>query len=183
MSYLAIQCIGKDCPPYWIPSSGTGFDETSSGRIAITAERAIAKLRGTKFVFVAFMSQGSEAMTLGHPLDELRNSLSDLYREYSQPDWDGYGAHAITEDAYFEAQKLIDALPSWLPTPEIVAEPTGGIGFEWFKDRGQVFALSVGGRHRITYAGIFSGDKEHGSVYFEETMPLLILQHLRKLYL
>ncbi len=178
MSNLAIQCIGKECPPYWLQSSGTGYDQESSGSIAITMARAIAKLRGT----LASTPEGSEAMTLGHLFDELRNTLTKLYGECSQADWDGYGAHAITENAYVEAQRLIDALPSWLPTPEIVAEPSGEIGFEWYKEKGQVFALSVGGRHRITYAGIFTGGKEHGSVYFQETMPLVILQHLRKLY-
>lgn len=182
MSTLALQCIGRDCPPYWRSSSGTGFDQDSSGAIAITMERAIAKLRGSKFVFITFVPPGSEALTLGRPFDELRNSLSELYRECSQPDWDGYGAKPVTEDSYAEAQRIIDALPSWLPAPEIVAEPSGDIGFEWYKEKGQVFALSVGGRHRIIYAGIFAGDKEHGSVYFEETMPLVIMQHLRKLY-
>ncbi len=180
MSNLAIQCIGKDCPPYWLSSSGTGFDQESSGVIADTMERAFAILRGSKFLLV--VQPVSEAMTLGHPFDELRNSLYDRYRECSQPDWDGYGAQAVTEDAYAEAQRIIDALPSWLPAPEIVAEPSGDVGFEWYKDRGQVFALSVSGRHRIIYAGIFAGDKEHGSVYFEETMPLVILHHFRKLY-
>jgi len=145
-------------------------------------EKAIAKLRGSKFVFEAFMSPESEAMTLSHPFDELRISLGELFREYSQPDWDGFGARALTEDSYEEALRVIDALPSWLPTPEIVAEPTGEIGFTWHKERGKVFAFSVGGKHRIIYAGIFAGDKEHGSVYFEETMPSVILQHLRKLY-
>lgn len=66
--------------------------------------------------------------------------------------------------------------------PEIVAEPTGEIGFEWRRGRGRVFVLSVGGKHRITYAGIFGGNKIHGSEYFEETLPFVIIQHLRRLY-
>lgn len=118
--------------------------------------------------------------------DEMRNSLSEVFRECSRMDWDGYGASAITKDAYEEALKIIDAiidaLPSSIPTPEIGAEPTGDIDFEWYRGKWQVFSISIGGKHRITYAGIFAGSKVHGSEYFEETLPIAIIQHLRRLY-
>lgn len=171
MSNLAVQCIGADCPPFWIMPSGVGFDQDSSGKIASTLKSAITQLRG------------SETITIGRPLDDMRDSLLEIYKGCSRMDWDGYGAHAITEDAYEEAKKIIDSLPSSIPAPEIVAEPTGDIGFEWSRGKGQIFVISVSGRHQITYAGIFAGNKVHGSEYFEETLPLVIRQHLRRLYL
>lgn len=170
MSNLAIQCIGSDCPPYWIMPSGVGFDENSSGKIVKDIDKAIKQLKK------------SITITFGRPLDEMRDSLLEIYKECSCADWDGYGAHPTTEDAYEEAQKIIDSLPSSIPAPEIVAEPTGDIGFEWCRGTGQIFVISVSGRHRITYAGIFAGNKVHGSEYFEETLPLVIRQHLRRLY-
>ncbi|MBF0566084.1 MAG: hypothetical protein HQK89_12675 [Nitrospirae bacterium] len=119
-------------------------------------------------------------------LDEMRDSLSEVYKECSRIDWDGYGASAVTEGAYEEALKLIDAiidaLPSSIPAPEIGAEPTGDIDFEWYRGKGQVFAISVGGKHRITYAGIFAGSKVHGTEYFEGTLPMTIVRHLGRLY-
>lgn len=118
-----------------------------------------------------------------YSLDDVFTSLFEVYKDCSQPDWDGHDAVAISEDVYEEAKKIINLLPSAIPMPEIVAEPNGDIGFEWRRDKGQVFAISVGGKHRITYAGIFSGNKVHGSEYFEETLPLAIIQHLRRLYL
>ncbi len=171
MSNLAVQCIGDDCPPFWTMPSGRGFDEKSSGKIVIDLEKAIAQLRE------------SVTITFGRPLGEMRCSLTEIYRECSITDWDGYGARAITKDAYEEAKKIIDLLPSSIPVPEIVAEPTGDIGFEWYKEKGQVFALSVSGKHLIIYAGIFAGNKVHGSEYFGETLPPVIKQHLRRLYL
>lgn len=170
MSSLAIQCIGTDCPPFWTQPSGQGFDENSTGKITHDIGEAISQLRR------------SVSMTFGGRLYEMQASLDDVYEECSQPDWDGYGAIAVHEDAYEEAKKILSLLPSFIPMPEIVAEPSGSIGFEWHKEKGQVFALSVDGRHRIIYAGIIAGDREHGSAYFEDAIPLMVRQHLRRLF-
>ena len=53
------------------------------------------------------------------------NSLFEVYKECSEPDWDGYGASPISEEAYGEAFKIIDSLPSGINMPEITCEPTG----------------------------------------------------------
>lgn len=169
MSNLAVQCLGADCPPYWIKPSDEGFDESSSERIAKDIDEAIAQLRR------------SITITLGRPLEEMRDALNEIYRECSQANWDGYGAAAISEDTYEEANRIINLLPSSIPMPEILAEPTGDIGFEWNKGKGQVFAFSVRGKHLIIFAGIIAGNKVHGSEYFEDTIPLMIRQRIRNL--
>jgi hypothetical protein len=125
---------------------------------------------------------GSESITLGGFLDDALMSLFDIYKECSQENWDNQGARMVSEDAFEEAKKIINLLPSSIPMPEIVPEPTGDVGFEWRKGKGQVFVISVGGRHKIAYAGIFGGNKVHGSEYFEDTLPLAMIQHLRRLY-
>ena len=135
MSNLSIQCIGSDCSPFWIKPSSEGFGD-SSREIVKGINREIAQM------------WGSESFTFGRPLDDALISLFEVYRECSYSDWDGYDAVAISEDAYEEAQKIINLLPSSIPMPEIVAEPTGDIGFEWRRDKRQVFVLSVGGKHR-----------------------------------
>src|SRR3989338_6372044 len=124
MSNLAIQCLSFDCPPFWTVPSGRGFDENSSGKIASDIGVAIMQLRG--------------ALTIsrGQLLSELRYSLNRIYDECSNPNWDGYGAQAISEDAYEEAERIISMLPSSIPAPEIIAEPTGDIGFERHRGRG-----------------------------------------------
>ncbi len=126
------------------------------------------------------------AITCGFPLRKMRDSLLDIYKECSSVDWDGYGACAVTEDAFEEAQRIIDALafsiPLSIPAPEIVAEPTGDIGFEWYRGNGQVFVMSVSGKQRITYAGLFAGNKVHGSERFSGILPSTIIQNLMRLY-
>ncbi len=170
MSNLAVQCYGTDCPPFWIKPSGNGFDENSTGKIAKDIDEALLQLKKPITI------------TLGRPLDELRDSLNEVYRECSQPDWDGYGATAISQEAYEEANKIINLLPSSIPMPEIFADPTGDIAFEWHKEKSQVFAFSVKGKNTIIFAGLIAGNKVHGSEYFDDTLPLIIRQYLRRLY-
>jgi len=167
---VAVQCIGFDCPSFLTQPSSEGIDHSSSKKIVKNIRSEIAKL------------WGSESMTFGRPLDEVLTSLLEVYKECSSADWDSYGAVGVTSDAYEEAKRIIDLLPSSIQMPEIVAEPTGEIGFEWRGGRGRIFIMSVNGRHRISYAGIFDGNKTHGSEHFEETLPSVVIEHLRRLY-
>lgn len=166
---VAVTCIGPDCPNFLTIPSGEGFE--LSRRIAKRINEEIEQLRE------------KVSMTLGRPLDDTLVSLREIYKECSANNWDGYGSAAITYNAYEEAAKVIKLLPSSIQMPEITAEPTGGIGLEWYRGKNRVFVISVSGKHIISYAGIFNGNKLHGSEYFEETLPLVIIQHLRRLYL
>jgi hypothetical protein len=167
---VAVQCIGFDCPSFLTGASSAGFDVGSSNRIVNRTDEKICQLRERV------------SMTLGRPLDEALASLREIYRECFREDWDGYGAAAITYNAYKEAEKVIKLMPTSIHMPEITAEPTGGIGLEWYRDKSQVFVISVDGKHRIAYAGIFGTNKIHGTEHLEETLPLVIIEHLRRLY-
>jgi hypothetical protein len=161
----AIPCTGFDCPSYLTRPSGVG----PSGYFEKIVDE-IAEM------------WSSQSITFGSLLGETLTSLFEVYKECSKADWDGYGAAAITADAYEEAKKIIKLLPSSIRMPEIVAEPSGEIGLEWRRGRGQIFVMSVSGRHKINYAGLFSGNKIYGSEYFDETLPSLVIEHLRRLY-
>lgn len=88
----------------------------------------------------------------------------------------------ISKDTYKEAKRIVDLLSLNIPLPEIIIEPTGAIGFEWYKDKGQVFTISVSGKKVITFARINNESKVHGSVAFEDTLPDVIIQHIKNLY-
>ncbi len=67
--------------------------------------------------------------------------------------------------------------------PEILAEPDGEIGFEWYKDKDSVFVISVSGNNIITYAGLFgTSNKTHGTEYFADELPRIILENIRRLF-
>jgi hypothetical protein len=161
---VAIHCAGVDCPSFLTRPSGA---ESSGNFERIAAE-------------IATM-WSPQSITFGGPLGDTLAALFEVYKECSKADWDGYGATAITTDTYEEAKRIIKLLPSSISMPEIVPEPSGEIGLEWRRGKRQIFVMSVRGRHKISYAGLFSGNTIHGSEYFDETLPVRIMENLRRL--
>ncbi|HLA37129.1 MAG TPA: hypothetical protein VJZ02_01540 [Candidatus Brocadiales bacterium] len=125
---------------------------------------------------------------LGHlksrsQLNLLLAALEGVFKDCSEPNWDGYNALPISYEAYRKAEKLLTLLPISLPMPEIGPEPTGEIGLEWYTEKQFVFAISVGGNNIITYAGIFGeGNTTHGTEVFTESIPSTILRNIRRLF-
>lgn len=116
--------------------------------------------------------------------DRILNDLDRVFAEYSSQDWDGEGALPISEDAYFETTRFITSLPTYLdlPLPEISPDNDGEISLEWYRDNRQVFVVTISGKNRIAYAGLFGANKIYGTEYFAESLPLIILINLGRLY-
>lgn len=126
------------------------------------------------------ISEWRKAETLGR-LDEILSSLDELCRDCSLEGWDGYDAPPIAEDTCDEAKRFIRGLPVNFPMPEIVPEPNGGIGLEWSKGNRLIFVASVSGKNEIVYAGLFGMNKNHGTEYFSDTLPPVIIENLKRL--
>ncbi|MDP2646570.1 MAG: hypothetical protein Q8P24_16645 [Desulfobacterales bacterium] len=116
-------------------------------------------------------------------VDDAIEELDEIYKEFSEEDWDGYGAVALSPEAYYEARKFLINVPTFLPKPEITAEPDGGIGLEWYKDRGYSYIVSVNGNKTISYAGLFGFESEtHGKESFFGPLPKIVIDGLKRLY-
>jgi len=115
--------------------------------------------------------------------DNALKSLDEVYGECSEANWDGYDAAPISLEAYFETSKLLRIIPNSFPVPDILPEPDGGIGLEWYKDRGFSFVISVSGKNIITYAGRFGKNNEtYGSEDFRDSISKVILDWLKRLF-
>lgn len=126
------------------------------------------------------ISEWRKAETLGR-LSEFLYSIDELCRECSIDGWDGYDSLPITGDACEEAKRFVKSLPANFPMPEIVPEPNGGIGLEWSKGNRLIFVASVSGKNEIIYAGLYGINKSHGTEYFSDTLPLAIIENLKRL--
>lgn len=128
------------------------------------------------------VSELKKTETLGH-LEEALQSLNEVFEECSEEGWDGYDALPITEEAYFEAVRLIKSLPvTAFPMPEVVPESSGEIGLEWYRRKRLVFTVSVSGSNEIVYAGLFGTNRAHGTEYFGDLLPSVIVENLKRLY-
>jgi hypothetical protein len=162
---IAVLCV--ECPSFYANPSNIGFSDDSKN-LEINLEKQFLEIR--------------EPLTNRHRLEEAKESLIEIYKECTEANWDGYNASPITLNTFYEALQLINLLPSALPMPEILAEPDGSIGFEWRKGQKLIFVISVEGKHKINYAGIFGSNKIHGSEYFGEMLPSVVIENLRRLY-
>ena len=109
------------------------------------------------------------------------DAVIQTYEECCEENWDGYGSLAVSPAVLFEAIRFICALPQRLPSPEIVPEPTGDIGFEWNYGKNQIFVTSVSGTKLIDYAGIFGADeKTHVTELFDGSIPQVLIGHVSR---
>lgn len=124
-----------------------------------------------------------EASSLG-ALDSVLQLLDEVFMDCSTEGWDGYDASRITEASYIEAMQFIENLPltSSFPMPEIIPEPSGEIALEWSKGSQKIFVASFSGNNEIIYAGLFGANKTHGTEYFGESPPALIIENIMRIY-
>jgi hypothetical protein len=162
---VAVQCA--ECPSLYAIPSSTGFSDDYKNLMK-NLEKQILEM--------------CEPLTIKLPLVKAKKSLREVYKACSEANWDGYNALPITENTFEEAWKIIELLPTSIPMPEILAEPGGEIGFEWHKGKRLIFVISVEGKYRINYAGIFGSNKIHGSEYFGEMLPSVVIENLRRLF-
>ena len=126
------------------------------------------------------LSPGAEAFE--NDKIQLYSEVYRVYHECSEQDWDSYDGMPISDKTFFEAIEIIRLLPQDLPLPEVMPEPTGEIAFEWYKDRKHVFVISVGGRERISYAGLFGSHSETpGFEYFSDRFPRSVINNIQRL--
>lgn len=166
---MQINSVCKHIPiSIYTDPSNRGFSEISN---TITKKR----FEAFNFFYVPF------PVTLVQEAKKTIETLNEICEEYSKEDWDGYGANPISFDAIQEAKKFIQLLPYKFPQPEVVPEPTGEVGLEWYKDKDSTFVISFNGRKTLAYAGIFGNEKTHGTIYFEDLIPQIIYEEIKKL--
>ncbi len=110
------------------------------------------------------------------------SALRETYLECQSENWDGYSALPINNSTYNDAIRFINALPSYLPSPNIVPEPTGDIGFEWDFGKDRIFVASVDGTNRVTYAGLIGkGNNTQGVETFNGSIPQTIVDQIKRI--
>ena len=157
-----------------IGSSGGFFNRTQNSGQA-TAELVDRVL---KRAFVHY----EQPITLD-PRERALQALRGVFYSHCQQGWDGYDAQPISENAYLEACRFIQLLPSDIVVPEYSADPRGAISFEWYRGPGWVFTLTTKGTGVMVYAGLMGeNNRTHGTQKFRESIPKVILQHIRRVY-
>lgn len=110
-------------------------------------------------------------------------SLSNIFEECKESGWDGRNAKAVSASTFAHANRFLFSLPSSLPVPDVVPEPDGEIGFEWSKEPKRIFSVSISPNGLLSYAGLIGRtSKTHGTEIFDDTVPQVILDAIRRVY-
>lgn len=115
--------------------------------------------------------------------ESLRYQVEEVYHECSSEGWDGYDAEPIPLESRLNAIQFIGLLPDYILPPDVTADPTGMIAFEWRRDSQKHFSLSISGKS-LVYAGIFGGShKKYGEELFFAVIPATISRILTQYFL
>lgn len=100
-------------------------------------------------------------------LHEAFQKLHGVFQESNIPGWDGENAEPVADATFYNAARLLSAIPLSLPVPDILADNDGYIEFEWYKE-GKSFSLYVTDTNLVLYAGFYGKeDRLSGRFNFE----------------
>ena len=83
--------------------------------------------------------------------DLLKDQILDVCAECQEENWNGEGAAPIRKDSIYQAFDFLKLLPDGIVEPEVSADPSGFVLFDWRGDRNEMFSLSFEG-DQISYA-------------------------------
>jgi len=151
------------------------FDGTSGGA-SRDADLIPAHIRDIVFRF-----KGSATGNLR--LDEPTQAIYEVYSKCRQKNWNREGAEPILEEAAKEAENVLLALPSHFPLPDIFADPTGAVVFEWYRRPRHRLVMSFYGNGTPEFAGLLgAGNEVYGEARVGNGLPKIIQDHLRQLF-
>lgn len=142
---------------------------TATANSAIYDNRILASYGMTGF----FKKQNEISITLNRLLP-----LENFYNDYiAHPD--DYDA-SLNLESYRIACKILAALDSDVPSPEILLENDGLVAFEWYKSRDRQISVSIYPDGSLGYAGI-KGFTFFNKLQLQEKMPASLTGLIREI--
>lgn len=111
--------------------------------------------------------------------DEIDKLLA-LPQQYRVANWNGEGAAPISEAAFHEARTFLQKLPTTFPLPEVVPEPDGYLGLEWYANKWLLYVVSFNGKGALSCSGLIGPERTYGTRYMDEGISAGILDDIAK---
>jgi len=112
----------------------------------------------------------------------IREELASVWEECRTPNWDGFGAVAVTQDTLRNVYCFLESLPLGFPAPSIGAEPDGHLTLEWHLSPRRTLSVSVSPEDELHYAGLFGPSRVYGTEAFFGEVPKSILNLIWRVY-
>jgi hypothetical protein len=112
-------------------------------------------------------------------LDEI-DAIVKLPQRYREKNWDGLDAAPIPEAVFQEARTFLRKLPHYIRMPEVIAEPDGYLGLEWYTNKWLLYVVSFNGTGVLSCSGLIGSERIYGLRYMDEGIPAEILRNIAK---
>jgi hypothetical protein len=113
--------------------------------------------------------------------NEVFDELCSVADECRMPNWDGYGAEAVSQDTYRLAYRFLEALPSGFLAPSIGAEPDGHLTLEWHRSLNYTVSVSISPQAELHYSALVGPNRVYGTEAFFGEPPTAILDLIRRI--
>jgi hypothetical protein len=121
------------------------------------------------------------SLAVSRTTDSALSELNEIRVEAAHAGWDGYGARPVSFDAYLQARRFLEALPTTAPPPEVSADPDGEVSFDWVFGPRKALTLSIGANGRCSYAWIRGKRTSRGTEWLDDEVPTNIVSALAQL--
>ena len=115
-------------------------------------------------------------------VEPVREELGTVWEVCRTPNWDGYGAAAVSQESLRNTYLLLDSLPLGLPLPSIGAEPDGELTLEWHHSPRRTLSVSVSPHDELHFAAILGPNRVYGTEAFFGEVPERILELIRQVF-
>ena len=99
------------------------------------------------------------------------DELGGVWNECNTPNWDGFGAIAVSQETLRNAYCVLESLPAGFPPPSIGAEPDGAITLEWHCSARRTLSVSVDDSGDLHYAALLGPNRQFGTEVFDGELP------------
>jgi hypothetical protein len=121
------------------------------------------------------------SLAVSRAAERAMTGLKAIRAEAAEPDWNGYGAKALDPDAYANAQRFLEALPTTAPVPEVSADQDGEVALDWDFGHRKALTISIGANGRCSYAWLRGKRASRGTEWLDDEIPSNILRALDQL--
>lgn len=104
-------------------------------------------------------------------LNKLIGRLEVELHECLEPDWDGYGASAISSAAIYSCANFLCGFQSNAVNVEATPEPDGDISLEWYADPEFNLSISFGSRKELPYSCFLGKERHYGIIQRDKENP------------
>jgi len=105
----------------------------------------------------------------------------ELDPRYREANWNGEGAAPIPNLAFEEARAFLYKFPTTLPLPDVIAEPDGYLGLEWYRNRRLLYVVSFNGQGALSCSGLIGQTKVYGTYYLDDGIPSEVLRTIARI--